>query len=75
MKLTFTVTSSSAIQILPKIQPVVKNLVNFIRSPTYVWGRDQQNFSTHQIEDLKNSPQKHLAMRKAAETFTNSLYS
>lgn len=62
-------------QILPAIQPTVERLVNFIRSPTYVWGKEQLKFAPEQIEEWKNDPQKHLAKRKATETFSNSIFS
>lgn len=61
-------------QILPTIQPIVEKLVNFIRSPTYVWAKEQRVFSDKQVEEWKHNPDKHLAKRKAAESFTNCIF-
>ena len=67
---------SSAIQILPKIQPAAKSITNFIRSPTWVaanfaaeFTKDGKNFSYSEEEKKKfrESPEELLKMRKTIE--------
>ncbi|CAG9953894.1 unnamed protein product [Clonostachys rosea f. rosea IK726] len=74
---------SSAIQILPSIQPIVKQLTTFIRSPTWISpnfaaqfaSADGKNFtySEEQLKDFED-PEKLLAYRKKIEHDFNKLY-
>lgn len=66
---------SSGIQILAAIQPVVGHLTTFIRSPTYVWGRPAPAYSAEQIEDFSKKPETLLALRRANEVHSNSVFS
>ncbi|KAL9122380.1 MAG: hypothetical protein Q9187_001064 [Circinaria calcarea] len=69
---------SSAIQILPKIQPVVNSLKMFIRSPAWVAptiGTGQRTYSQQEISDFAENPGKLTAHRKASEITMNSLFS
>lgn len=73
---------SSAIQILPSIQPIVKHLTTFIRGPTWI----SSNFAAQHTPEGKNfeytaeqkeefrDPAKLLAYRKKIEHDFNQLY-
>ncbi|CAG7921120.1 unnamed protein product [Penicillium olsonii] len=74
---------SSAIQILPKIQPAAKSITNFIRSPTWVaanfaaeFTKDGKNFSYSEEEKKKfrESPEELLKMRKTIEHGINQFF-
>jgi Predicted flavoprotein involved in K+ transport len=74
---------SSAIQIVPSIQPIVKHLTTFIRSPTWISvnfaaqhaGPDGKNFkySEEQLKDFQDD-EKLLAYRRKIEHDFNKLY-
>lgn len=74
---------SSAIQIVPSIQPIVKHMTTFIRSPTWISsnfaaqhaGPDGKNFeyTAEQKEEFKN-PARLLEYRKKIEHDFNKLY-
>ena len=73
-----TVISPSGIQVLPAIQPVVKTLTAFIRSPAWVLptiGTAQRVYSREEIEVFAEDPEKLTAHRKANETMMNSIFS
>ncbi|CAD6591305.1 MAG: hypothetical protein ASARMPRED_005303 [Alectoria sarmentosa] len=63
---------------LPAIQPVVKTLTAFIRSPAWVLptiGTAQRVYSREEIEVFAEDPEKLTAHRKANETMMNSIFS
>jgi len=74
---------SSAIQIVPSLQPIVKHMTTFIRSPTWISsnfaaqhaGPDGKNFaySEQQMKEFAD-PNKLLAYRKKIEHDFNKLY-
>jgi cation diffusion facilitator CzcD-associated flavoprotein CzcO len=69
---------SSAVQILPAIQPVVKSVTIFIRSPVWVLpdiSVEAGEFSAEQIKDFVEHPEKVLALRRENETTMNSIFS
>lgn len=75
---------SSAVQIVPNIQPVVNSLSCFIRSTSWVTagfgqryaGKDGANFNytEEQKEVLRNDPKKYLTYRKTIESELNSRF-
>ncbi|KKY27757.1 putative flavin-binding monooxygenase [Diplodia seriata] len=75
---------SSAVQIVPNIQPVVSSLTCFIRSTSWVTagfgqryaGKDGANFNytEEQKEVLRNDPEKYLTYRKTIESELNSRF-
>ncbi|OJJ05846.1 hypothetical protein ASPVEDRAFT_87180 [Aspergillus versicolor CBS 583.65] len=77
-------SGSSAVQIVPNIQPVVSSLKCFIRSQSWVTasfgqrfaGKGGTNFkySEKQKEILKSNPEKYLAYRKKIESELNSRF-
>lgn len=71
-------TSSSAIQVLPAIQPHVKNLTTFIRSPTYIapplGGSDQRDYTSDEKHAFKTKPGVLLEHRKEMEDKINGLF-
>ncbi|TEA10419.1 FAD-binding monooxygenase moxY [Colletotrichum sidae] len=77
-------SGSSAVQIVPNIQPLVGSLSCFIRSSSWVVGGFGQRFagkkgsnfkySEEQHEILKNDPKKYLAYRKKIESELNSRF-
>ncbi|KAI1475337.1 FAD/NAD(P)-binding domain-containing protein [Daldinia eschscholtzii] len=69
---------SSAVQILPTIQPIVKNVTIFIRSPTWVLpdiSTEAGQFTKEEIEKFKNEPETVLALRQTNERTMNSIFS
>ncbi|KAJ0383354.1 hypothetical protein COL922a_010641 [Colletotrichum nupharicola] len=77
-------SGSSAVQIVPNIQPIVGSLSCFIRSSSWVVGGFGQRFagkngsnfkySEEQHEILRNDPKKYLAYRKKIESELNSRF-
>ncbi|KAL5337680.1 monooxygenase [Aspergillus crustosus] len=68
---------SSAVQILPAIQPIVKSVMVFIRSPVWVLpdiSTQAGNFSAEQVEEFVRSPEKVLTMRQENERTMNSIF-
>lgn len=77
---------STGIQIVPAMQPLVKELVHIIRSPTWVTpgaasrypslrgGSMPGKFSDEQREHFRNDPESYLAFRKQIEREINSKF-
>ncbi|KAL2848154.1 monooxygenase [Aspergillus pseudoustus] len=68
---------SSAVQILPAIQPIVKSVTIFIRSPVWVLpdiSSEAGKFSTEQIAEFVSDPEKVLALRQENERTMNSIF-
>ncbi len=73
-----TETRSSAVQILPQIQPVVEKVINFIRSPSWIVpliGSGQHFYSQSEIESFVKDPSKLMVLRKTNEAVANSIFS
>ncbi|KAI1463441.1 FAD/NAD(P)-binding domain-containing protein [Daldinia caldariorum] len=69
---------SSAVQILPTIQPIVKNVTIFIRSPTWLLpdiSTEAGQFTKDEIDKFKNEPETVLALRQDNERTMNSIFS
>ncbi|KAI9842245.1 MAG: hypothetical protein M1837_007390 [Sclerophora amabilis] len=69
---------SSGVQILPAIQPTVRNLTVFIRSPTWILppiGAGQHIYTPREIEEFTNNPAALMALRKGNERVVNSFFS
>ncbi|KAL2280752.1 hypothetical protein FJTKL_12265 [Diaporthe vaccinii] len=69
---------SSAVQILPAIQPIVKSVTIFIRSPTWVLpdiSTEAGQYKPEEIEAFVESPQKVLDLRRENERTMNSIFS
>ncbi|KAI0847154.1 FAD/NAD(P)-binding domain-containing protein [Daldinia vernicosa] len=69
---------SSAVQILPAIQPIVKNVTIFIRSPTWVLpdiSTEAGQFTQEEIEKFKKEPETVLELRQTNERTMNSIFS
>ncbi|ERF71610.1 hypothetical protein EPUS_00599 [Endocarpon pusillum Z07020] len=69
---------SSAAQILPTIQPVVKHVKIFIRSPLWLLpdiSSDQRPFTPEEIEKFVQNPNATIKLRKLNETTMNSIFS
>ncbi|KAF7509480.1 hypothetical protein GJ744_008043 [Endocarpon pusillum] len=69
---------SSAVQILPQIQPEVDCVTNFIRSPVWIVptiGDSQHTYTRHEIENFVTNPRALMSVRKKNETVTNSIFS
>ncbi|KAI1342701.1 FAD/NAD(P)-binding domain-containing protein [Xylariaceae sp. FL0016] len=69
---------SSAVQILPTIQPIVKNVTIFVRSPTWVLpdiSTEAGQFSAEEIERFVNEPETVLKLRQDNERTMNSIFS
>lgn len=74
---------SSAIQIVPKLQPLVKNMLNFIRSATWITpefsealaseGRETR-FTPEEIERFKTDKKYFLEYRKKVQNFGSANY-
>ncbi|KAK6209485.1 steroid monooxygenase [Colletotrichum tabaci] len=77
-------SGSSAVQIVPSIQPIVGTMSCFIRSSSWVVGGFGQRFAgknggnfeytEEQHEILRNDPKKYLAYRKKIESELNSRF-
>ncbi|KAK0661784.1 putative sterigmatocystin biosynthesis monooxygenase stcW [Lasiodiplodia hormozganensis] len=69
---------SSAIQVLPAIQPHVKSLTTFIRSPTYIappmGTSDQREYTEEEKQTFKNQPGALLKHRKEMEDGLNKYF-
>ncbi|KAL3446534.1 monooxygenase [Aspergillus insuetus] len=68
---------SSAVQILPAIQPVVKSVTIFTRSPVWVLpdiSVEAGEFSAEQIKAFVEQPEKVLALRRENERTMNSIF-
>lgn len=75
---SFTGTRSSAVQILPQIQPIVKRLTTFIRSPSWVVpliGSSQHAYTEDEIESFVRNPAYLTTLRKKNEAVANSIFS
>lgn len=69
---------SSAVQILPAIQPIAKSVKIFIRSPVWVLpdiSTEAGTFSNEQIEEFVKNPQSVLKLRQNNERTMNSIFS
>ena len=78
MLLPLRIASASAVQILPAIQPVVKSVTNFIRSPTWITSlvaHGQHYYTEEELADFATKPDHLMAVRKANEKVVNSLFS
>jgi cation diffusion facilitator CzcD-associated flavoprotein CzcO len=70
-------SGSSALQVLPAIQPSVKRVTNFVRSPIWVLptiSSAPTEFTKENIRDFRAFPDKHTDLRKYNETVVNSIY-
>jgi cation diffusion facilitator CzcD-associated flavoprotein CzcO len=70
--------SSSAAQILPAIQPAVKHVKIFIRSPLWLLpdiSTDQGQFTLEEIETFVKDPAATMKLRKSNESTMNSIFS
>ncbi|KAH7323069.1 monooxygenase [Stachybotrys elegans] len=69
---------SSAVQILPAIQPIVKSVTIFIRSPTWVLpdiSEQSKQFTPQDIETFVNNPDAVMELRQDNERTMNSIFS
>ncbi|KAG8159088.1 hypothetical protein KVR01_010749 [Diaporthe batatas] len=69
---------SSGVQILPAIQPIVKSVTVFVRSPTWVLpdiSTEAGQFSPEEIEKFKREPQTVMKLRQENERTMNSIFS
>lgn len=86
LKVAVIGNGSTGIQIVPAMQPKVKELVHIIRSPTWVTpgaasrypslrgGQMPDIFSEEQKENFRSDPEKYLAFRKQVEQEINSKF-
>ncbi|OAL44229.1 cyclohexanone monooxygenase [Pyrenochaeta sp. DS3sAY3a] len=75
---------SSGVQIVPAIQPIVKHLTTFIRTPTWITSGFAQDhagpgganfdFSKEQKEEWRKNPEKYLEYRKQIEGELNTRF-
>ncbi|RAL03178.1 flavin-containing monooxygenase [Aspergillus ibericus CBS 121593] len=68
---------SSAVQILPAIQPIVNRVKIFIRSPTWLLpdiSTEAGKFSQEQIDEFVNNPESVTALRQDNERTMNSIF-
>ncbi|KAL4879757.1 monooxygenase [Aspergillus karnatakaensis] len=68
---------SSAVQILPAIQPIAKSVTIFIRSPVWVLpdiSSEAGKYSSEQIKEFVRSPEKVLDLRRTNERTMNSIF-
>ncbi|KAL9005083.1 MAG: hypothetical protein Q9188_002130 [Gyalolechia gomerana] len=69
--------SSSGIQILPAIQPIVKKLTTVIRTPTWIsppFGPDEDGCKEKEIQQAADKPGLLLHLRKEYESQINGLF-
>lgn len=69
---------SSAVQILPAIQPIVKSLKIFIRSPTWVLpdiSKEASAYTSEEIARFVKDPKAVFELRKKNEQTMNSIFS
>lgn len=67
--------SSSGIQILPTIQPILSQLTTFIREPTWIsppFSTDQRIYGEDEKAQFRDNPETLMQLRKANETNNNS---
>lgn len=72
-----TKSSSTGIQILPSVQPIVKKITVFIRSPTWISppvGMDQRPYTVEEQRLFTDCPTELTKLRKANETKINGLF-
>lgn len=86
LKVAVIGNGSTGIQLVPALQPHVKELVHLIRSPTWVTpgaasrypslrgGNMPEHFSEEQKELFRQNPEKYLAFRKAVEVEINAKF-
>lgn len=86
LKVAVIGNGSTGIQIVPAIQPHVRQLVHIVRSPTWVTpgaasrypslrgGSMPDRFSEEQKEHFRNDPESYLAFRKQVEREINSKF-
>jgi cation diffusion facilitator CzcD-associated flavoprotein CzcO len=70
-------SGSSALQVFPAIQPSVKRVINFVRSPIWVLPTISSapvDFTKEDIREFGMFPDKHMGLRKYNETVVNSIY-
>lgn len=70
---------SSGIQILPTILPQVKNVVNFVREPTWIApiilpGFEPREFHEKEKLEFRSDPHKHLEYRRTIESNGNGIF-
>lgn len=71
-------SGSSALQVLPSIQPKAKHIVNFVRSPIWVLptiSSGAKNFTQDEILGFAAHRDRHTALRKYNESVVNSIFS
>lgn len=69
---------STAVQILPAIQPIAKSVTIFIRSPTWVLpdiSTEAGQFTSEQIKTFLKNPQTVMELRQKNERTMNSIFS
>ena len=74
----FTESRSSAVQILPQIQPQVHHLTTFLRSPLWILpniASQQQNYTAEEIDHFVSNPETLTILRKRNEAVANSIFS
>ncbi|KAI1855661.1 hypothetical protein JX266_000526 [Neoarthrinium moseri] len=68
---------SSAVQILPAIQPIVRSAKIIIRTPSWMLpdiSTETSTFTSHQIEEFVNKPELLMALRQENERTMNSIF-
>ena len=68
---------SSAVQILPAIQPLAKEVIHFIRSPNWILphiGEGQRAYTRDEIDKFDKDPISLTSKRKATEATLNSYF-
>ncbi|CAD6582661.1 MAG: hypothetical protein ASARMPREDX12_000998 [Alectoria sarmentosa] len=68
---------SSAVQILPAIQPLAEELINFVRSPNWILpdvGEKQRAYTLEEIDEFDRDPSSLTSKRKATEASLNSYF-
>ena len=70
-------SGSSGIQILPAVQPIVKQLTTFVREATWIappFGMDQHIYTAEEKRAFKETPQVLEELRKQNESGLNSMF-
>jgi hypothetical protein len=73
-----TEARSSAVQILPQIQPRVHRLTLFFRTPIWILSTisgGQRSYTSSEIHDFMMNPKTLMTLRKKNETVINSVFS
>ena len=68
---------SSAVQILPAIQPLAEELVTFVRSPNWILpdvGEEQRAYTQQEVDKFDRDPASLTSQRKATEASLNSYF-